>query len=285
MGDIMIDLPKMPKLPVVPKNSPLAKYQANPCGLDPRKVCNVLLEDFRANCTTELTAFYKICKKAPSIRDCKQRCQANWQQGIHELALASLAKKHVIAVFGVSEKSSDRTLEGIESEIKENEKRLALIEDEAKKRVIHIYINQNTGTIIRHNGNKFVPKPPLRYGGTQGGRPHMYERNTIEYLKARNQQLRGEIDKLYDDSYASGSWPQMALSKWTPNGKKRDGFCTAPQNDQNRASCIANCEGSPPAGVSHSCYSSYVPQLALPYGRTYLYPPGHPQRKAAKGKN
>ncbi|NKB21604.1 MAG: hypothetical protein GKS01_14015 [Alphaproteobacteria bacterium] len=283
MADIVIDLPKMPKLPVLPKNSPLAKYQANPCGLDARKVCNVLLKDFRANCTKELTAFYKICKKAPSIRSCKQRCQANWQQGKHELALASLAKKHIIAVFGVAEKSSDGILEGKEAEIKGNENRMNQIEEEAKKRVLHIYINQNTGTIIRHNGNKFVPKPPLRYAGTQGGRPHMYERNTIEYLKARNKQLQSEIEGLADDAYATGSWPQMALSKWTPNAKKSDGHCTAPQNDRNRASCLATCDGRAPAGVSHSCYSSYVPQLALPYGRRYLYPPGHPKSKTAKG--
>lgn len=285
MADIVIDLPKMPKLPVVPKNSPLAKYQANPCGLDPRKVCNVLLEGFRASCTTELTAFYKICKKAPTIRNCKQRCQANWQQGIHELALASLAKKHVIAVFGKSEKNSDEVLEAKEAEIKENKNRVNQIEEEAKKRVLHIYINQNTGMIIRHNGNKFVPKSPLRYAGTQSGRPHIYERNTIEYLKARNNQLRREIDGLYDSAYAENSWPQMALSKWTPNAKKSDGFCTASQNDRNRASCLATCDGKPPAGVSHSCYSSYVPQLALPYGRAYLYPPGHPLSKPAKGKN
>ncbi len=232
---ITIDVPEMPKLPVVPKNSPLAKYQANRCGLDPRKVCNVLLEDYRAACTKELTAFYKICRQAPSIRNCKARCQANWQQGQHELALAGLAKKHIVAVFGASGKTSDGTLEGIEAEIKENEKRMGQIEEEAKKRVLHIYINQNTGTIIRHNGNRFEPRPPLRYAGTQGGKPHMYERNTIEYLKARNQQLRREIEKQADDAYANGSWPQTALSKWTPDGNKRDGFCTAPQNDQNRA--------------------------------------------------
>ena len=282
-ADVIIDIPDMPKLEEVPKNSPLAKYQANPCGQNPKKVCKVLLKEFRTECVIELKSFYKICKKGPSISSCEKRCEANWQQGVHEQALASLAKRHIRAVYGASGKTEETDFENKEAEIKENENRIKQIGEDAKKRVVHIYINENTDMIIRHAGKQFKPKPPLRYSGTEGGGLFRYERNTLDYLNARNKQLRQEIDSIIDGAYDGNTWFPIALSKWTADAEKSDGFCPISQNDNNRDTCMEACAGDNPSTVQNVCYSSYVPQLALPYGRTYLYPPGHPQSDPKRG--
>ncbi len=282
MEDVYVDVPEMPEIPnfpEIPKNSPLAIYQSNPCGQSPRKVCNVLNKEFRTDCARELAAFNAVCKKGPTIISvCQDRCVANWQQGVHELALADLAQKHIRSIYGTSEQLKDSDYEAKEAEIRKNNNRIGQIERDAKKRVIHIYINTNTDMVIRHAGNKFVPNPPLRYAGTLGGGLYQHERNAIESLKAQNSQLRQEIDDLVDGVHGNNSWVTSALSKWTSDADKSDGHCPSNQNDSNRDACVAACDGNVPVPVQNVCYSSFVPQLALPFGRAYLYPPGHPKR-------
>ena len=111
----------------------------------------------------------------------------------------------------------------------------------------------------------------------------MYERNRIAALKARNEQLRQEIDGLVDSTHGDNDWLSMALSKWTADAKKNDGLCTPAQNNSNRDACLAECAGNAPAAVQNICYSSFVPQLVMPYGRLYLYPPEHPESDPKKG--
>lgn len=262
-----------------PASGPVAGMRADPCGLDPAAVCSVLLSDFRGACERELAGFLAICRKGPSLSDCAARCEGNWQQGKHDIALAELAQSHIRKVSdrtdGDLEKEAERLLAAIEA----NKQRMADIKAAAAKRVVNIYINENNDTIIRHHGKPFTPRPPLRLAGTAGGELYLGERLLLADLEAANRAMEEKIERLIDE--AGSGWARMAVSKWQADPSVPDGRCTSRQNDGNRAACLASCRGGIPASTVNMCHGSFVPQLALPYGRAYLYPPGHPMREPA----
>lgn len=262
-----------------PASGPVADMRADPCGLDPVAVCSVLLTDFRGACERELAGFLAICRKGPSLADCAARCEGNWQQTRHDIALSGLAQSHIRKVSnstdGEREKEAERLLAAIET----NKQRMADIRAAAAKRVVNIYINENNDTIIRHHGKLFTPHPPLRLAGTAGGELYLGERMLLADLEAANRAMEEKIDSLIDE--ASSDWARMAISKWQADPSVPDGRCTSGQNDANRDACLASCRGGVPGGTVNMCHGSFVPQLALPYGRAFLYPPGHPMRDPA----
>ncbi|MEQ8268878.1 MAG: hypothetical protein RH982_16910 [Parvibaculum sp.] len=251
---------------------PAADMRADPCGLDPVKVCAVLLDEFRGACTRELSGFLAICRKGPSLTDCAARCEGNWQQGKHNLALGDLARAHVRRVADASGTESEKEAERMLAEIEATKERMAGIKAGAAKRVVSIYVNENTDTVIQHHGKPFKPHPPLRFAGTAGGELYLGERVMLADLEARNLFLEKEIDRLIDE--AGSGWAAMAASKWQADPSAAGGSCDARQNDANRDACLAACKGTAPAQAVNVCHASFVPQLALPYGRGFLYPPG-----------
>lgn len=262
-----------------PASGPLADMRADPCGLDPAKVCSVLLDEFRGACTRELSGFLAICRKGPSLTDCAARCEGNWQQGRHNLALGDLAQSHIRRVADASGTESEKEAERMLAEIEANKERMAGIKAGAAKRVVSIYVNENTDTVIRHYGKPFTPHPPLRFAGTAGGELYLGERVMLADLEARNRFLEKEIDRLIDE--AGSGWAAMAASKWQADPAAAAASCDARQNDANRDACLAACKGTAPAQAVNVCHASFVPQLALPYGRGFLYPPGDPRGPAA----
>ncbi|MEX1154200.1 hypothetical protein, partial [Parvibaculum sp.] len=261
-----------------PAGGPLADMRADPCGLDPVKVCSVLLDEFRGACARELSGFLAICRKGPTLTDCAARCEGNWQQGKHDLALGELAQAHIRRVADASGTESEKEAEQMLAEIEANKERMAGIKAAAAKRVVNIYINENTDTVIRHYGKAFTPHPPLRFAGTAGGELYLGERVMLADLEARNRFLEKEIDRLIDE--AGSGWAAMAASKWRADPSAPYGRCDARQNDANRDACLATCKGAAPAQAVNVCHASVVPQLALPYGRGFLYPPGDPRGPA-----
>ncbi len=257
---------------------PVAEMRADPCGLDPVKVCSVLLDEFRGACTRELSGFLAVCRKGPTLTDCAARCEGNWQQGKHNLALGDLARAHIRRVADASGTESEKEAERMLAEIEANKARMAGVKTEAAKRVVSIYVNENTDTVIRHHGKPFTPHPPLRFAGTAGGELYLGERVMLADIEARNLFLEKEIDRLIDE--AGSGWAAMAASKWQADPSTADGSCDARQNDTNRDACLAACRGAAPAQAMNLCHASFVPQLALPYGRGFLYPPGDPRGPA-----
>jgi len=254
-----------------PAGAPLA----DPCGLDPVKVCSVLLAEFRGACTRELSGFLAICRKGPSLTECTARCEGNWQQGKHDLALGELAQAHIRRVADASDTESEKEAERMLAEIEANKERMTDIKATAAKRVVNIYINENTDTVIRHYGTQFTPHPPLRFAGTAGGELYLGERMMLAGLEERNRFLEEEIDRLIDE--AGSGWAREAASRWGTDPSVAPGRCDARQNDANREACLASCKGAAPAQAVNVCHASVVPHLAAPYGRAWLYPPGDPR--------
>lgn len=256
-----------------------ADLRADPCALDPRKVCSVLLSDFQDTCEKELEGFLDICRKGPSLTDCAARCDGNWQQGKHDIALGELAQAHIRAMSDSAGDSREKEAERLLAQIEENKRHMAEIKATAAKRVVSIYINENNDTIIRHHGKPIAPHPPLRLAGTAGGEPFLGERVMLADLEAANRAMDARIGIILDE--AGSDWARMAMSKWRADPAVPDGRCTPQQNDENRTACLAACRGGAPGGTVNMCHGSFVPQLALPYGRPLLYPPGHPMHDPA----
>ena len=264
-----------------PASGPLADMRADPCSLDPVKVCTVLLEEFRGACTRELTGFLAICRKGPSLTDCAARCEGNWQQGKHDLALGELAQAHIRRVADASDTGSEKEAERMLAEIEANKERMADIKAAAAKRVVNIYVNEETDTVIRHYGRRFTPHPPLRFAGTAGGELYLGERMMLAGLEEKNRFLEKEIDRLIDK--AGSGWARKAASRWGTDPSAAPGRCDARQNDANRDACLASCKGAAPAQTVNVCHASIVPHLAAPYGRAWLYPPGDPSGPVTGG--
>lgn len=263
-------------------SGPVAEMRADPCGLDPVKVCSVLLDEFRGACVRELSGFLAICRKGPSLTECTARCEGNWQQGQHNLALGGLAQAHIRRVADASGTESEAEAERMLAEIEANKERMADIKAAAAKRVVSIYVNENTDTVIRHHGKPFTPHPPLRFAGTAGGELYLGERVMLADLEARNRFLDEKLDRLIDE--AGSGWARMAASKWQADPSAAGGSCDARQNDANRDACLAACKGGAPAQAVNVCHASFVPQLALPYGRGWLYPEGDPRGAITPGR-
>ena len=253
--------------------------RTEPCAVDPRKTCSVLLSDFQSTCERELAGLLAICRKGPSLTDCAARCEGNWQQGKHDIALGELAQAHIRAVSDSAGDDSEKEAERLLAQIEKNKQRMAGIKAAAAKRVVSIYINENNDTIIRHHGKPFEPHPPLRLAGTAGGELFLGERVMLADLEAANRAMEERFDTIVEG--AASGWARMAMSKWRADPAVPDGRCTSGQNDENRSACLAACRGNAPAGTVNMCHGSFVPQLALPYGRPFLYPPGHPMHDPA----
>lgn len=283
MDGIVANIPKsgLPQIEA-PADGPVAEMRAGPCGLDAGRVCSVLLSEFRAECGRELKAFLSICRKGPSVSECAERCELNWQQGTHDLALAALAQKQIGQFAAEAEGGSrERAFDDAEAELAANRQLIDEVRKRGEERVVTIFINETSGAVIRHYGKPFEPYPPLRLAGTEPVGLHLNEKLMIEDIEARNRFLEEEMERLVEGLHAENDWARMAMSKWRADPAVPDGRCTPQQNDENRAACLAACRGGAPAGTVNMCHGSFVPQLALPYGRPLLYPPNHPMHDPA----
>ncbi|MDA9009429.1 hypothetical protein N9K16_05670 [Alphaproteobacteria bacterium] len=239
---ILIDVPEAPDLSEIqlPTTGVYAELLANPCGQSPIKVCSILLTQFRQSCAQELEGFYKICQSGPSITNCTKRCDGNWQQGKHELAISELAQNHIREV-------NSRWADELDNKLVDFEQRIAKIKQQIEDA-------KSTGQMSEE----------------------------IERLEALLNQQQTDMENLADFALDNSQWMPMALSKWQPDPNKVDGHCTAAENDENYEGCLMECSGETSGQIQHSCYSSFVPHLAFPYGRAWLYPPGHPESNPAR---
>ena len=259
-------------LPSPPRETapgPVAGINADPCGLAPEKVCSALLDEFHAGCIREVSGLLAICREGPSITGCAARCEGNWRQGKHDIALGKLARAHIERVAALAEE--------LDAEIEANDARIAGIKAGAQKRIVHIYVNENDDTIIEHRGEPFTPEPPLRYTGTSGGALDKTERGEIATLEKENRHLEAEIGELIGEADGTAAWWRDAVIRWEPAASAADGRCDDVRNDANRDACLASCKGAAPEQTVNACHATYVPHLAAPYGRAWLYPPGDPR--------